>query len=138
MNSTTRTGRILLVTGTGTEIGKTVVTAAVAALALDRGLKVAVLKPAQTGVGADEPGDADEVRRLAGEELTCVELARYPEPLAPATAAARSGLPPVTPRQSAEAAGSRRPMTWCWSRVPAGCWSATTRTAPRWPKYRAP
>jgi len=104
MNSTTRTGRILLVTGTGTEIGKTVVTAAVAALALDRGLKVAVLKPAQTGVGADEPGDADEVRRLAGEELTCVELARYPEPLAPATAAARSGLPPVTPRQSAEAA----------------------------------
>lgn len=102
--STPPTGRILLVTGTGTEIGKTVVTAAVAALALDRGLKVAVLKPAQTGVAADEPGDADEVRRLAGDELTCAELGRYPEPLAPATAAARSGLPPVTPRQTAEAA----------------------------------
>jgi len=105
--STTRTspaGRILLVTGTGTEIGKTVVTAAVAALALDQGLKVAVLKPAQTGVTADEPGDVEEVRRLAGDELTCAELGRYPEPLAPATAAARSGLPPVTPRQTAEAA----------------------------------
>ena len=94
-------GRVLLVTGTGTEIGKTVVTAAVAALALDRGLKVAVLKPAQTGLAAHEPGDVDEVRRLAGDELTCAELGRYPEPLAPATAAARSGLPPVTPRETA-------------------------------------
>ena len=42
------------VTGTGTGVGKTVVTAAVAALAPGR---VAVLKPAQTGVGPDEPGD---------------------------------------------------------------------------------
>ena len=98
------TGRVLLVTGTGTEIGKTVVTSAVAALAIAEGLKVAVLKPAQTGVAPGEPGDADEVRRLAGDEVTCSELARYPEPLAPATAAARSGLPPVTPRQTAEAA----------------------------------
>jgi dethiobiotin synthetase len=104
MSSTPPAGRILLVTGTGTEIGKTAVTAAVAALALDQGLKVAVLKPAQTGVAAHEPGDADEVRRLAGDELTCAELARYPEPLAPATAAARSGLPPVTPREAALAA----------------------------------
>ncbi|WP_225447885.1 dethiobiotin synthase [Streptacidiphilus sp. P02-A3a] len=102
--STPPTGRILLVTGTGTEIGKTVVTAAVTALALAEGLRVAVVKPAQTGVTADEPGDAEEVRRLAGDEPTFVELARYPEPLAPATAAARSGLPPVTPGQAAAAA----------------------------------
>ena len=104
MVTTAANGRILLVTGTGTEIGKTAVTAAVAALALAEGLRVAVLKPAQTGVGADEPGDVDEVRRLAGDGLTCAELARYPEPLAPATAAARSGLPPVTPGQTAAAA----------------------------------
>ncbi|WP_179893627.1 AAA family ATPase, partial [Streptomyces sp. wa1002] len=39
---------ILVVSGTGTEIGKTVVTAAVAAAA--RGRRVAVLKPAQTGL----------------------------------------------------------------------------------------
>ncbi|MEZ0092987.1 dethiobiotin synthase [Streptacidiphilus sp. EB129] len=96
---------IILVSGTGTEIGKTVVTAAVAALAVARGRRVAVLKPAQTGVGPDEPGDVDEVRRLVGGELTCRELARYPEPLAPGTAAARSGLPALTPRQiAAEAA----------------------------------
>ncbi|MFC1421013.1 dethiobiotin synthase [Streptacidiphilus cavernicola] len=96
---------IMLVTGTGTEIGKTVVTAAVASLALAAGRTVAVLKPAQTGVAAGEPGDLDEVRRLAGE-LTVSELGRYPDPLAPATAAARSGLAPVTPDQIADEAAA--------------------------------
>ncbi|GAA0671830.1 dethiobiotin synthase [Kitasatospora atroaurantiaca] len=90
---------VLFVTGTGTEVGKTVVTAAVAALA---GPRVAVLKPGQTGVTPGEPGDAAEVTRLAGP-VTAVELARYPEPLAPDTAARRSGLPPVGPKQVAEA-----------------------------------
>ncbi|MEE4543826.1 dethiobiotin synthase [Streptomyces sp. V4-01] len=94
---------IVVVSGTGTEVGKTVVTAAVAAASLAQGLSVAVLKPAQTGVAEGEPGDAAEVARLAGP-VTAAELARYPDPLAPATAARRSGLPPVTPGDVAEAA----------------------------------
>ncbi|WP_435130707.1 dethiobiotin synthase [Actinacidiphila sp. bgisy144] len=94
---------IVVVTGTGTEVGKTVATAAVAAATLAQGLSVAVLKPAQTGVAEGEPGDAAEVARLAGE-VTAVELARYPEPLAPATAARRSGRAPITPAEIAEAA----------------------------------
>jgi dethiobiotin synthetase len=95
---------ILLVTGTGTEIGKTVTTAAVAALAAAEGRKVAVMKPAQTGMAPGEPGDLEDVRRLAGE-LTFSELARYPEPLAPGTAAARAGMRPITPAEvAAEAA----------------------------------
>ncbi|MEU9113545.1 dethiobiotin synthase [Streptomyces sp. NPDC048483] len=94
---------VLFVTGTGTEIGKTVTTAAIAASALAQGRSVAVLKPAQTGVTADGTGDAAEVERLAGP-VTTVELARYPEPLAPATAASRAGLPPVLPRDIADAA----------------------------------
>ncbi|MEW2395521.1 dethiobiotin synthase [Streptomyces sp. NPDC046862] len=94
---------ILLITGTGTEVGKTITTAAVAAVAVAAGRSVAVLKPAQTGVRPDERGDADEVARLAGA-VTTRELARYPEPLAPGTAARRSGLPPVRPEQVAEAA----------------------------------
>ncbi len=98
------TGGILVVTGTGTEIGKTVTTAAVAAVAAAAGRSVAVLKPAQTGVRPGECGDADEVARLAGPSVTARELARYPEPLAPATAARRSGLPPVRPRDVADAA----------------------------------
>ncbi|GGS12110.1 ATP-dependent dethiobiotin synthetase BioD [Streptomyces aureoverticillatus] len=95
---------VLVVSGTGTEIGKTVTTAALAAVAVAAGRSVAVLKPAQTGVGPGEPGDVDEVLRLAGDRVTPVELARYPEPLAPATAARRAGLPPVTPAEVAEAA----------------------------------
>ncbi|MEU3713455.1 dethiobiotin synthase [Streptomyces catenulae] len=94
---------VLFVTGTGTGIGKTVTTAALAAAALADGRSVAVLKPAQTGVGPDEPGDAAEVARLAGA-VTTEELARFPEPLAPATAAARAGRTPVGPQQVADAA----------------------------------
>ncbi|MGW0750396.1 dethiobiotin synthase [Streptomyces sp. NPDC002587] len=95
---------VLIVSGTGTEIGKTVVTAAIAAAAVAAGRSVAVLKPAQTGVGPAEAGDAAEVVRLAGPSVTAVELARYPEPLAPDTAARRAGLPTVSPAAVAEAA----------------------------------
>ncbi|MDX3073906.1 dethiobiotin synthase [Streptomyces sp. NPDC088354] len=95
---------VLFVTGTGTEIGKTVVSAAIAATSLAVGFSVAYLKPAQTGLGPDEPGDAAEVTRLAGHELTGVELVRYPDPLAPATAARRAGMPSVGPGEIAEAA----------------------------------
>ncbi|MFD7405853.1 dethiobiotin synthase [Streptomyces sp. NPDC059866] len=94
---------VLVITGTGTEVGKTVTTAAVAAAALAAGRSVAVLKAAQTGVRPDERGDADEVARLAGA-VTAAELARYPEPLAPGTAARRAGRAPVHPQEIAEAA----------------------------------
>ncbi|MFJ8281440.1 dethiobiotin synthase [Streptomyces griseoviridis] len=94
---------VLVITGTGTEVGKTVTTAAVAATALAAGRTVAVLKAAQTGVRPDEPGDAAEVARLAGAVSTA-ELARYPDPLAPATAARRAGRAPVRPWEIAEAA----------------------------------
>ena len=80
---------ILLVTGTSTDVGKTVVTAALASCAPG---PVAVCKPGQTGVGPEEPGDLAEVVRLAGP-VTTRELARYPDPLAPDTAARRAGLP---------------------------------------------
>ncbi len=93
---------VLVVTGTGTGVGKTVVTAAVAALARAAGTSVAVVKPAQTGVRADEPGDIDDVRRLSGIPGG-LELARYPDPLAPAAAARLSGLPAVDMRAVAEA-----------------------------------
>ncbi|MER8103339.1 dethiobiotin synthase [Kitasatospora sp. NPDC094016] len=94
--------RILFVTGTNTEVGKTVATAAVASAALRAGLQVAVLKPGQTGIAPGEPGDADEVRHLAGD-LTIRELVRYPEPLAPDTAARRAGMPFLSPAEVAAA-----------------------------------
>jgi dethiobiotin synthetase len=88
---------VVLVTGTGTGVGKTVVTAALAALVRARGSTVAVVKPAQTGLGPDEPGDVDDVRRLAGDEVGTHELVRLRDPLSPEAAARREGrsLPPV-------------------------------------------
>lgn len=83
--------RVLLITGTGTGVGKTVTTAAVTALALRAGLRVAVVKPAQTGVGPDEPGDLAEIQRQTGN-TDLHELRRFDEPLAPATAARRQGV----------------------------------------------
>ena len=91
---------ILFVTGTGTGVGKTVVTAAVAALALDRGASVAVVKPGQTGVAPDEPGDLHDVHRLSGAD-DLHEFARYPDPLAPATAARRIGADPLRLEETA-------------------------------------
>ncbi|MFI0373114.1 dethiobiotin synthase [Actinomadura sp. 1N219] len=85
---------VVVVTGTCTGVGKTVVTAALAAVAAVRGASVAVVKPGQTGVRDGEPGDLDEVRRLAGLD-DVHEFARFPDPLSPAAAARRAGVPPL-------------------------------------------
>ena len=90
------TGRVVVVTGTSTGVGKTVTTAALAARAAAVGEKVVVVKPVQTGATETDPGDAEVVHRLSGcavQELTALD-----EPLAPETAARRAGvrLPPVS------------------------------------------
>jgi dethiobiotin synthetase len=97
---------VLVVTGTGTGVGKTVVTAAIAALAQARGERVAVVKSAQTGVNPKMPDisdtpDIDAVRYLSGVTDTH-ELARFPDPLSPEAAARTSGLPPLDMRAAAD------------------------------------
>ncbi len=88
----------LVVSGTGTGVGKTVVTAAVAALARERGARVALVKAAQTGVAAGQPGDLADAARLSGlDPADLFECARFPDPLSPAAAARAAGRPPVTP-----------------------------------------
>lgn len=82
---------VLAVTGTGTEVGKTIVTAAIVALAHEAGQRVAVVKPAQTGVADGDESDVDVVRRLTGVQ-DVHQLAQYPDPLAPASAARRAGI----------------------------------------------
>lgn len=89
--------RIVVVTGTDTGVGKTVVTAALAVRALADG-SVHVVKPVQTGVDPDaggQSGDVDDIHRLTGcaaQEYTCLA-----DPLAPDTAARLRGIriPPV-------------------------------------------
>jgi dethiobiotin synthetase len=85
---------VLVVSGTSTEVGKTVVTAAVAALAVARGERVAVVKPAQTGEPPGSTGDLEVIRRLSGVTRTA-ELARFPDPLSTEAAARTAGQPPL-------------------------------------------
>lgn len=83
---------VLIVSGTDTGVGKTVVAAAVAALAAARGATVAAVKPVQTGLAPGEPGDVDAMGHLAG--ITDLhEYARYQDPLSPAAAARRAKRP---------------------------------------------
>src|SRR4051794_32055825 len=81
--------RVLVVTGTDTDVGKTVVTAAVVATALSAGLSVTAYKPTQTGVAPGDRGDMAEVERLTGVP-TC-EGVRLLAPMAPRPAAALEG-----------------------------------------------
>ncbi len=92
---------VTVVTGTGTDVGKTVVTAALVACGLRAGRTVAVVKPIQTGTAPGAGGDLAEVRRLTGNP-DLHEIARYTEPLAPETAARRLGEPGPTIRDLAD------------------------------------
>jgi dethiobiotin synthetase len=85
---------ITIISGTGTGVGKTIVTAALAALAAAGGERVAVVKPAQTGIDTGEETDLETVRRLTGV-TDLHELARFPDPLSPEAAARTAGLPPL-------------------------------------------
>lgn len=83
----------VFVTGTGTEVGKTVVAAAIARTLAAEGKRVAVFKPAVTGL--DEEGETDHalLRRAAGSRQSDEKIApyRYGPPASPHLAAALAG-----------------------------------------------
>jgi dethiobiotin synthetase len=81
---------VLVVTGTGTGVGKTVVTAALASHADQAGMDVAVCKPVQTGTACGDDDLADVARLSGVTELA--GLSRYPQPLAPAAAAEQAEM----------------------------------------------
>lgn len=101
--------RGVFVTGTGTEVGKTVVAAAIARGLAAAGQRVAVSKPAVTGL--DEAGEPDHalLRRAAGSEQSDAEIApyRYGPPVSPHLAAALAGeeIDPQRLLAAARAAG---------------------------------
>jgi dethiobiotin synthetase len=83
----------IFVTGTGTEVGKTVVAAVLAQTLAREGKRVTVFKPVVTGL--DEAGEADHqlLRRAAGSTQSDEEVApyRYGPPASPHLAAAMAG-----------------------------------------------
>lgn len=84
--------RVVVITGTDTGVGKTIATAALAAVATG---DVVVVKPVQTGIAVDPDRDVTVVERLTGRPV--LELTALDDPLAPDTAARRQGvrIPPV-------------------------------------------
>jgi dethiobiotin synthetase len=81
---------VVLVTGTDTGVGKTITTAALAAVLNGTGRSVAVYKPCQSGA-ADGDSDAAEIVRLAG--VTAEAGVVLQEPMAPVAAAAIDETP---------------------------------------------
>ncbi|HET7484896.1 MAG TPA: dethiobiotin synthase [Solirubrobacterales bacterium] len=127
----------VFVTGTGTEVGKTVVAAAMAHTLAAAGNRVAVFKPAVTGLDPEQPADGPKtgagvrissrrptvepdhelLRRAAGSAQAEEEIApyRYGPPASPHLAAALAGeeIDPERLRAAARAAAANADALVC-------------------------
>lgn len=109
--------RGFFVTGTGTEVGKSVVAAVIAHALAAEGRRVSVFKPAVTGL--DDPGEADHelLRRAAGSGQSDDEIApyRYRPPASPHLAAALAGeeIDAARLREGAESAARAGDLLVC-------------------------
>ena len=109
--------RGFFVTGTGTQVGKTVVAAVIARSLVAAGARVAVFKPAVSGLA--ETGEPDHVllRRAAGSTQTDDEIAphRYQEPVSPHLGAQLAGdaIEPARLVRAARAAAGRADYLVC-------------------------
>lgn len=89
----------MLITGTGTEVGKTWVGVSLLAVLRSRGLAVAARKPAQSFDPVSiEATDAQRLAAASGEapNVVCLPHRTYPLAMAPPMAAAALGLSPFT------------------------------------------
>jgi dethiobiotin synthetase len=95
-----RPERLVLVAGTGTEVGKTWVACRLARALRRRGLIVAARKPAQSYDPADDLADTDAalLAHATGDHpaVVCPQHRWYPAAMAPPMAAEALGRPPFT------------------------------------------
>ncbi len=84
-----RPEQLVVVTGTGTDVGKTWVTVALCGRLRAEGVRVAARKPAQSFAASDEVTDASLLAEATGvdAETVCPAARWYPVPLAPPMAA---------------------------------------------------
>ncbi|USG65420.1 dethiobiotin synthase [Brevibacillus ruminantium] len=82
------------VSGTDTGVGKTVVTAGLAAVLRDEGFDLGVFKPVQSGGETEEERDSYRLRILSGVSDDCGKIAPYSfaAPLTPVLAAQQEGV----------------------------------------------
>lgn len=93
-----RPARLIVITGTGTDIGKTWWGAATARALVARGITVAARKPVQSFAPDDALTDADVLALATGVDAStvCPPHRWIPRPLAPPMAAAALGQPEFT------------------------------------------
>ncbi|MGI8461061.1 MAG: dethiobiotin synthase [Solirubrobacterales bacterium] len=111
----------VFVTGTGTEVGKTVVAAVIARTAAAQGRRVGVFKPAVSGLGevraSGNEADHELLRRAAGSHQSDDEIApyRYGPPVSPHLGAALAGetIDPARLRTAAARASSDTDLLVC-------------------------
>ena len=85
--------RDLLVTGTDTGVGKTMIAAAIVTALRARGVRALGFKPAETGIDSGYPPDSEVLALASGEQNALARpLLQLPEALAPAVAAERAGV----------------------------------------------
>jgi dethiobiotin synthetase len=100
----------VFVTGTGTEVGKTVVAAALAQTLARAGRRVAVFKPAVTGLDEENEADHALLRRASGSSQSDDEIApyRYGPAASPHLAASMAGeeIEPARLLEAARAAAA--------------------------------
>ena len=86
--------KVVFITGTDTGVGKTAVTAALAALLRKKGLVTGVIKPFQTGTELEGLSDAEFIYRFLGRDCVLSEVSpcRLRVPLSPYRAAAIEGV----------------------------------------------
>lgn len=84
----------LFITGTDTDVGKTIVTASIATSLRDKGMDIGVFKPMMSGAKREDPNsDVSILKQFAddGNALERINPFQFDEPLAPYIAAKREG-----------------------------------------------
>ncbi|MGB0591385.1 MAG: dethiobiotin synthase [Myxococcota bacterium] len=132
---------VVCVTGTDTEVGKTLVTAALGAALVAQGRSVVAIKPVESGVALDGIEDGALLAEATGQRAPLQALTRLQTPVAPPLAADRDGVRLEPARWGAVIADHARacdvtlvegaggllsPLTWTKSlRDLARTWQAT-------------
>ncbi|WP_017727659.1 dethiobiotin synthase [Halalkalibacterium ligniniphilum] len=85
----------LFITGTDTEVGKTIVAASLAAYFQNQGCDIGVFKPMMSGLKREDPNsDASLLKKMSKDSSSLKEINpfQFDEPLAPYIAAKRQGI----------------------------------------------
>ncbi len=91
-------GRLVVVTGTGTELGKTHLAVALVLAARARRIRVTGYKPIESGLARANEGDAHDLTEASSHPIAPSPLYAFVDPVSPHLAAARTSVTIESPR----------------------------------------